>query len=448
MNGRLTLIVLFLLSPSLLAQTAHELTISNWADIFAELPGVSVQIEQGQETWNVTTDVEGYVANLPVETGSIRITLGETSTKYGSALGMDFETDIDSASSPSVDWHVTELNTTQPIAIPVLINSAEVAVSDFHARWAFGNLSETATFAFQAQVAVLLTDTILHAYAFYAGISLPGEDHTHGILIRCQGMQLPEGALAVEVDCNGHGYTSAPVVDTALAYSGGVLPAPFSATVVNWEDGYARVLLDGELGNGDNILLFREDPFPSEPGAFYALLANTMLLPVGSVIVLEQVTDCVPEPPGPPPGFDCTPTPPNSSSGCPQPVYRSTTGPMVTTHKLKGPTCGTGSAGQEVTFEKHERWWGGFSVKAKIRNAEVGASGNIEQSNSETITESIGPGNGCGQCVSAFQHRLWRTNWYSKWSKLFGECFELRDNENCADFSGMSTTKCDRECGS
>jgi hypothetical protein len=455
---------LFLIVASLLAQFASAQTpefffrVGTMDDIVEAVPGTNVLLEQtpNPDIW-VSSDVDGLTAFRRVQPAfPVLVTLGETSYAGGISLGQRMFEDMPAIPLGYDSFYYTRVYN-QPRAIPVLVTTeADVTASPHHNRWQFAPFIDPAVrLSFQAYVAMLLTASEIERYAAYYGVILPqpGEgDYRLGVVIRVGGaVDLASDSLALEVDCRGHQFSSAPSVSAFRVSSAAPpnLPYSFNGVVGRWDTivGRAHIVLGGKLERGDNLILLH-----TGPQATGRIQGSTPPLEMSIPVLLS---DCIPAKPSPPPGWSCTPTVP--SSDCPT----SSLGGGCGTKTISVNDVRCGPAGSSHSSGNRSHWGGSISIPATIGGVATTLEGSYtwEFESSTTYTYGAGAG-GCGQCMQDFRHflscktkyRMQRSRYRPRrvalelaWEEI--PCaFSYEQTSECTDAVGPSTVACDRSC--
>lgn len=423
-------------------------------DVNHYIPGTIVLLDQvGGSQFGVTSDSEGFTPFNPMQTDvPVFVTLGETSFAGGISLGQKVLEPMPSM-MPNVDSFDYTRVYHQPRALPVYITTEHsVNAAPYHGRWWFVPFGNAATLGFQAYVAIMLNPNEIDAYSTYYNAPFPVVGSQLALVIRTGSVvDLGTHNLALEIDCRGHGFQSAPGASTYLVSTAAPVATPpytFAAEVAWWEDSVdkAHIILSGKLERGDNFILLH--PGNSNPSV------RIQSAPPALSAQIQVGQDCIPEPPAPPSPWTCTPEIPDGD-GCA--VTLGAVGCGTKTIALNAAKCG--GTGDSHSSGNRSHWGGSISVNANVAGGTVQGTGSYswELTSSTTYNYQAGVG-GCGQCKRDFQHflscitsdTLRKSDWKPYMLELelvFVEescAIEYKQQSECGDDVGPSTTTCDR----
>jgi len=415
---KLSRLAAFLLStvasigPAIAGAQQPELRVSvvTYDDLLRPVPGTLVQIEPSMgATANLVTDLSGATAWTTQTPGDLAVvTLGETTSALGITLG---QTHV--LSMPTValgtDVSVLDRSYVQPAARPVFVSSrAPITRDAHHDRWAIKSIENgDLSVQFQSNIAMLLTGIEIQALAAYQGVQFggPADQYAVGLLVRAPSVNLGDHTFVLEIDCQGHGFSAAPIADCySIPIGGAPTTANWSATVFDWTDDRAAMLLKGSLVRGDNLILFKPSGVQRDASLLAASPPSLVppTTPEDGGGPSGNGEDCIPTCPGVASGEHCSPdSPPASSPGCDEAT-------------IEEPFCGSQSrmifyvcsSVPNTPKLVERRWVAGGSVtvgyKVKVNGVEssVSSTGQWQEHAAVSTTYIAQVGDGCGQCMA------------------------------------------------
>lgn len=229
------------------------------SDILAPVQGNRVEIRQDNTAFTLITDANGFTTYAnPTPNSPMEVLLHPGRTREGRLVGQRlFEhSNAPTGSHPRFDtfWY------TQPLAIATHFDSTTATLPrGLHDRWAFERSGSQTSYNFNASVACLALEHEVDGYFDYHRIS-PADDHSAGLLIKYNGdpllADLEDSLLYFDIEAlsisNSTDVTTYFKPKTVDDFGGSTLTARF----VGLHGPYALVSIDGQLGRGDNLIMF------------------------------------------------------------------------------------------------------------------------------------------------------------------------------------------------
>jgi hypothetical protein len=448
-----------LLPASKLPSESHSLKITTWTDALSPVPNNKVKVVQGTQSRVYLTDAQAATPEFSITAGSpLTIHLRQKSIPAGIAVGQTYSHSFaDGGTGGEV---INMLTLLQPVLEPVVLDSSATRFvqAQHHDRWSFYHF-EGASFAFPANVGLLMTPREIDAFEAYYGVQFAHDDYRMGLVVEvAEAEPVGDPGLALELRFDSYGFDEIPGVDRYFvarsAADMGV--ADFAVGPESWEDSGPEVAgysLTGTLGKGMNLLLFREgggaalDELLAAPPTF-----GPATVPSGSN---PATTDCDPQPPLPSGSETCALTPPSDDPGCAPTGCTGVTPEDCTVTYIRGgeTVCGGAAGGPPLnkTYTITTTVKGGVTVSVNVGVGSGEASGGVDNSETESVTFGVGPGaHGCGQCAQLWKKviKCSKTCTVHKkkfaWLLLSWYCADVTETATCISTSGTSATYCDR----
>ncbi|MDF1800226.1 MAG: hypothetical protein P1V81_13685 [Planctomycetota bacterium] len=394
----LAAVVLLFGCPVLAAQTS-SLTIHTLDDMARRVPGVPVEIVEQAKTWDLTSGQESFTAPATYQgPQTLLVTYHEAPTSGGTLLGQSI-----ARLSGTLDGDIETLFSFQPTLRPYFADSNGILIPSGHSSWAISPAGPTSSYAFRAEIGMLVHADQIQALWDYYSASAPSAIYTCGLVLRTVGTTLGGAGASVAVRLKGHTMTGVPCADI-LTPSGQPVPANLQVQTEFWDpvSKVARFRVAGDLPRGESFLLVRDSELGGEGSSLHAPAINPPTIKLPSTIT-PTPKDCTVEAPEPPdsPALTCPGSPVlESSPYCPPPVLITSGQTYWGTFPAGDPICKPKGVGFNASVTTS--YEGGVVTSVSIGSASFGVDGKVSKHDTHGVDYTFG--GPCGQCYQEFYH--------------------------------------------
>lgn len=483
----LALMTLLTLAGTSSAQDYHA-RVRLHSDVFLPITGHRLEIRQGSNAWNLSTDAAGFTSYVePVAGTAMEVILHPGPSTHGRLVGQRL---VDQSGAPtSLDPRFDTYWYTQPLAVTTHFDSTTATTAaPLHDRWAFERAGSQSSYDFNARVACLALEYEVDGYFDYHRIS-PASDHSAGLLIQYGGdparADLEDTLLYFDIEALNIG--GSPDITTyhkprTIADFGG---STLTATFVGMHGPYGLISLDGRLGRGDNLIMFSGTSNDSiGPLELYSSPTIDSVTSPGTGGSSSNgggsgsgpCNNCdtsvaYDDPPTWNPNWPASP--PASDGGCPDSVWIPGYTDVHTLTTIGAGGCSTGIGGpqgSEIEVEAGEKVKHSYKNKqcTVLSAAGLGAAGSFtnettrEYSFEHTTVTRFSQGFepnpeddcetetslGCGECIQFYQYGFAAKQAYRRfWSFLHLSCFPEDLQFSSYGKGPVQPAKCSRETG-
>lgn len=478
----LALMTLLTLAGTSSAQDYHA-RVRLHSDVFLPITGHRLEIRQGSNAWNLSTDAAGFTSYVePVAGTTMEVILHPGPSTHGRLVGQRF---VDQSGAPtSLDPRFDTYWYTQPLAVTTHFDSTTATTAaPLHDRWAFERAGSQSSYDFNARVACLALEYEVDGYFDYHRIS-PASDHSAGLLIQYGGdparADLEDTLLYFDIEALNIG--GSPDITTyhkprTIADFGG---STLTATFVGMHGPYGLISLDGRLGRGDNLIMFSGSSNDSiGPLELYSSPTIDSVTPPGTGGSSSTGGGCS--------NCDTTATyedaptfnpnypqnPPASDDGCPNSLWIGGGTEVITLTTIGDRSCNDGvggASGSSVCVESGTKVKHGYKNKQTTQinvSTPIGGGSFTNETTREysfeyttatthcsghepNPTDDCGTATtlDCGECLQYYQYGYEGTKRYRRfWDFIHLSCFPTTLTIRSTGFGEVNLASCSRETG-